>query len=182
MANDQGQLILDQAHVMDHNIDHYLARARVSGQRSLLGQQTSIKAVVNDLQFAIERMYRDRSVNVELCSSGDCRFRGEVQDLEEMLGNLMDNACKWAKRRVEIRCRLDKDRLLLSVEDDGPGIPEAQYETVMQRGAKLDYSTPGHGQGLGIVRDIADLYGGYLRLSKSKLGGLKAELDLPAAL
>ena len=155
LESKQGQLILDQAHVMSGNIDHYLSRARISGQKGALGSRTSIKAVTDDLRFAVERMFKGRDISIELCSKGDCRFSGEVQDLEEMLGNLVENACKWARRTVEIRCRLDGDRLTLSVEDDGPG--------------------------LGIVKDIAELYGGSVRLGKSPLGGLKAELELPAA-
>ena len=177
----QGQLILDQAHSMSGNIDHYLTRARISGQASAFGYQTSLKTVVDDLRFAVERIYRDRDIRIRLCDKGDCRFRGEVQDLEEMLGNLLDNACKWAKDKVEVRCRLEEGRLIISVEDDGPGIPEDKLETVLKRGRKLDEKAPGYGQGLGIVSDIADLYGGQLKLGKSALGGLLAELELPAA-
>jgi signal transduction histidine kinase len=181
LESKQGQLILDQAHVMSGNIDHYLSRARISGQKGALGSRTSIKAVTEDLRFAVERMFKGRDISVELCSKGDCRFSGEVQDLEEMLGNLVENACKWARRTVEIRCRLDGDRLTLTVEDDGPGIAREDFENVLQRGHKLDETIPGHGQGLGIVKDIAELYGGSIRLGKSPLGGLKAELELPAA-
>lgn len=181
MPSKQGQLILDQAHSMSGNIDHYLTRARISGQRNVFGYRTSIKSVVDDLRYAVERIYRDRDINIQLCSKGDCRFRGEVQDLEEMLGNLLDNACKWATRRIEIRCALKQDRLTLTVEDDGPGIKSENVEKVFQRGRKLDESSPGFGQGLSIVKDIAELYGGYLKLGRSSLGGLKAELDLPAA-
>ena len=181
LESKQGQLILDQAHVMSGNIDHYLSRARISGQKGALGSRTSIKAVTEDLRFAVERMFKGRDISIELCSKGDCRFSGEVQDLEEMLGNLVENACKWARRTVEIRCRLDGDRLTLTVEDDGPGIAREDFENVLQRGHKLDETIPGHGQGLGIVKDIAELYGGSIRLGKSPLGGLKAELELPAA-
>jgi signal transduction histidine kinase len=181
LESKQGQLILDQAHVMSGNIDHYLSRARISGQKGALGSRTSIKAVTEDLRFAVERMFKGRDISVELCSKGDCRFSGEVQDLEEMLGNLVENACKWARRTVEIRCSLDGDRLTLTVEDDGPGIAREDFENVLQRGHKLDETIPGHGQGLGIVKDIAELYGGSIRLGKSPLGGLKAELELPAA-
>jgi len=178
--SEQGQLILDQAHTMSANIDHYLSRARVSGQGNVFGYHTSIKAVVKDLRYAVERIYRDRNIRIQLCSKGDCRFRGEAQDLEEMMGNLLDNACKWAKRDVEVFCRLDGDRLTLTINDDGPGIPETHRNSVLQRGRRLDESLPGYGQGLSIVKDIADLYGGELRLGQSPLGGLKVELELPA--
>lgn len=176
----EGLLILDQAHAMSGNIDHYLTRARAAGHKDAFGSRTSLRTVVDDLKFAVERMYQDREVNIKLCDKGDCRFRGDLQDLEEMLGNLLDNACKWARKHVEIRCRMDEDRMFISVEDDGPGIPEEKIEKVLKRGQKLDESAPGFGQGLSIVSDIASLYGGSLKLEKSQLGGLKAELELPA--
>jgi signal transduction histidine kinase len=182
LTSKEGQLILDQAYAMTGNIDHYLTRARASGRSDAFGYQTSIKSVVEDLRYAVERMYSDRDIQIELCSKGDCRFRGEVQDLEEMLGNLVDNACKWAREKIEIRCRLEDDRLTLSVEDDGPGIPEENRASALERGRKLDESTAGYGQGLSIVRDIAELYGGEVRLGKSLLGGLRVDLELPAAL
>lgn len=178
--NEQGQLILDQAHAMSGNIDHYLTRARISGQKNGFGYRTSLKTVINDLRFAVEHMYQDRDIEIRLCDKGDCRFRGEVQDLEEMVGNLLDNACKWAKRKVEVRCSMDHDRMTVSVEDDGPGIPQDQMKSVLSRGTKLDESAPGYGQGLSIVNDIATLYGGQLKLGKSELGGLLAKLELPA--
>jgi signal transduction histidine kinase len=181
LTSKEGNLILDQAYAMTGDIDHYLMRARISGHSDVFGYQTSIKSVVDDLRYAVERIYRDRDINIELCSKGDCRFRGEVQDLEEMLGNLLDNACKWATKKIEVRCRLEEDRLTLSIEDDGPGIDPDDVETVLERGRKLDESTPGYGQGLSIVKDIAELYGGELRLGRSALGGLHAELELPAA-
>ena len=177
----QGQLILDQAHTMSGSIDHYLSRARISGHKNVMGYRTSIKSVVEDLSFAINRIYDDREVQLKLCSRGDCRFRGEVQDLEEMLGNLLDNACKWAKFRIEVRCKIEGDRLTIFIEDDGPGIAEADRESVLQRGRKLDESAPGYGQGLSIVREIAELYDGRVILGQSDLGGLKVELELPAA-
>ncbi|MEJ2385440.1 MAG: ATP-binding protein [Xanthomonadales bacterium] len=182
LTSKEGQLILDQAYAMTGNIDHYLTRARASGHSDAFGYQTSIKSVVEDLRYAVERMYGDRDIGIELCSKGDCRFRGDGQDLEEMLGNLIENACKWANEKVEIRCRLNDDRLTLSVEDDGPGIPEEDRAAALERGRKLDESTAGYGQGLSIVRDIAELYGGEVRLESSLLGGLRVDLELPAAL
>lgn len=177
----EGHLILDQAHAMSGNIDHYLSRARISGQENVFGYRTSIKSVIDDLRYAVERIYQNREISIRLCSKGDCRFRGEVQDLEEMLGNLLDNACKWAKRKIEVRCSLDEDRLTITIEDDGPGIAEKDMTAVLKRGHKLDESAPGYGQGLTIVEDIAKLYGGHLKLGRSALGGLKVELELPAA-
>jgi len=176
----EGQLILDQAHSMSGSVDHYLTRARASGPKEAFGYRTSLQAVVKDLQFAVERMYQDRDIKISLCNKGDCRFRGEVQDLEEMLGNLLENACKWAQKHIEIRCRMEEDRMFITIEDDGPGIPAEKMEKVLKRGKKLDESRPGYGQGLGIVSEIATLYGGELTLGKSELGGLKAELELPA--
>ena len=98
-----------------------------------------------------------------------------------MMGNLIDNACKWTRRRVVVKSELQDHKLILVVEDDGPSIPPESIEEVMRRGNRLDESKPGHGQGLGIVKDIADLYGGSLSLQDGELGGIQAKLILPAA-
>ena len=98
-----------------------------------------------------------------------------------MVGNLLDNASKWANKRVIVTCKFRSQRVRLAVEDDGPGIPELKTEIVLTRGNKLDESVAGQGRGLGIVRDIVELYGGSLTLSRSGYGGLCAELDLPGA-
>ncbi len=129
----------------------------------------------------MQRIYQDSDLVYDFSQLDDCWFRGESQDLEEMVGNLMDNACKWAEGRVRICATSENEQLVLTVEDDGPGIPEGRIEEVMHRGHRLDESKPGHGHGLGIVKDISDLYGGSLILGGSELGGLKAELILPAA-
>ena len=135
--------------------------------------------MAEDLEFALQRIYSDRELVFDLSGLHDCSFRGESQDLEEMLGNLMDNACKWAKSRVVVGCHGRAGRTILTVEDDGPGIPDDQVRRVLQRGQRLDESKQGHGLGLGIVQDILELYDGKLTLGKSSLGGLSAELDLP---
>jgi len=181
MTSEQGQIILDQSHTISSSIDHFLSKARIYGKKDVIGYRTSIKSVLDDLTYAVKHIYRDREIEIQFSGQGTCLFRGESQDLEEMAGNLIDNACKWAKSKVVVNCKTANNRLLLIVEDDGPGIPEEKLEEVMQRGCKLDDSKPGHGQGLGIVNDIADLYGGHLKLCQSSLGGLQAELDLPAA-
>ena len=177
----QRELIIRQTNDISKNVDHYLSRARAFGTEKVLGARSAVKPVIEDLVYAMRRIYQERELEFDLSKLEECWFRGEGQDLEEVMGNLMDNACKWAKSGVYIHVVADKNRLLLVVEDDGPGIPEAEMENVMRRGHKLDESKPGHGQGLGIVKDIVGLYGGYLKLVRGKLGGLRVELDLPAA-
>jgi signal transduction histidine kinase len=166
---------------MASNIYHYLSRARIYGKQDAIGYRTSVKSVIDDLSFAVEHIHKERGIEIEMLNLDDKWFRGEAQDLEEMAGNLIDNAFKWAKTRAVVRCESDHNRLALIIEDDGPGIAEEELKTITRRGRKLDETIPGHGHGLGIVKDIAELYGGALKLGRSELGGLKAELDLPAA-
>jgi len=121
----------------------------------------------------------------------DCAFAGDAQDLQEMLGNLIDNACKWAHRSVAVRVTLlpaadgaappsPAPRLCLQVDDDGPGIDPAGRETALARGGRLDEAVPGSGLGLSIVQELAQLYGGQLQLLRAPAGGLRAQLELPA--
>ena len=107
--------------------------------------------------------------------------RVQREDLEEMLGNLVDNACKWAKSRVEIRSRAEDGRIEITVDDDGPGLDPSLRETVLQRGVRADEAAPGSGLGLAIVADLVELYGGSIALATSPFGGLRATLRLPAA-
>lgn len=181
MSSQQGQLILDQSHVMANNIDHYLSRARIYGKQDAIGYRTSVRSVIDDLTFAVQHIHKERGIEIELQCMEDRWFRGEAQDLEEMAGNLIDNAFKWARGKVVVSCDSDQHKLALIIEDDGPGIAEEELKTITRRGRKLDERSPGHGHGLGIVEDIANLYGGALKLGRSELGGLRAELDLPAA-
>lgn len=181
MEPGQRALIVQQTSDISKNVDHYLSRARTFGTEKVLGSRSEVRPVVEDLVYAMKRLYQGRDLQFDLSGLDNCWFRGEGQDLEEMVGNLMDNACKWAKQRVDVHCSTDTGQLQLLVEDDGPGIPEEQIEKVMQRGHKLDESKPGHGQGMGIVKDIADLYGGQLTLGRNSMGGLRASLQLPAA-
>jgi signal transduction histidine kinase len=173
------ELITRQANDIVTSVDHYLTHARVFGAENVLGARTHIRTVAEDLVFAMQRIHPDRDIEFDLSGLGNCHFRGEQQDLEEMLGNLLDNACKWAAGTVQVRCRADGQRCLLSVEDDGPGIPEEAVEQALHRGRRLDETIEGHGLGLSIVQGIAELYGGTLTLSRSRQGGLRAELNLP---
>jgi len=163
---------------MRRQVDHYLSRARAAGSLDVLGNRTQVGAVMDDLARVIGRIHPAIVIDAE-CDEA-LYFRGERQDLEEMLGNLIDNAGKWAKGRVRVRCEKDAGKLLLTVEDDGPGLSAQQRSQVGERGERLDESVPGSGLGLAIVRDIAKLYGGSFALDASPLGGVMARLTLPA--
>ncbi|MGB7453513.1 MAG: sensor histidine kinase [Lysobacterales bacterium] len=181
METAQKDLILQQTTDISRSVDHYLSRARTYGTEKVLGSRYSIRTATEDLVYAMQRIYKDRNLVFDLSRLQGCWFKGEGQDMEEMLGNLLDNACKWAKSRVLIHCGTRNGRLEIVVEDDGPGIAENEFDNVVRRGRRLDESIPGHGQGLGIVKDIAALYGGALKLARAELGGLQAKLDLPSA-
>jgi len=133
------------------------------------------------LARVLTRIHTSRGIDIAVECPPALYFRGERQDLEEMAGNLMDNACKWAKTRVLVEvAKLDGRSFRLVVADDGPGLAPEDRGRVMDRGERLDESVPGSGLGLSIVRDIAKLYGGSLALEKAAIGGLSAELTLPA--
>jgi len=177
-----GETVMRQVQVMRRQVDHYLARARTVASAAVIGARTEVAPVVADLTRALNKLYERRGVTIEpQCPTG-LSFRGDRADLEEMIGNLLDNACKWALEQVEIVVEpTGPGRLKITVGDDGPGLNEEQIKRVLERGERLDQSKPGSGLGLGIVKEIADLYGGVLTLTRSHLGGLSTELILPAA-
>ena len=174
-----GRVIREQTLVMATSIDRHLSRARAAGGAGSLGARADVKAILEDLRFSMQTLYRDRGLEIELSGLEGCWYRGEPQDLEEMLGNLLDNACKWARHRVRVVGRCAAERLVVRVEDDGPGIPAEHQAEVLERGRRLDESVPGSGLGLDIVSDIAALYRGSLTLERAPGGGLSACLDLP---
>jgi signal transduction histidine kinase len=133
------------------------------------------------LRRILTRIHTTRGLDIAVECPSTIYFRGERQDLEEMAGNLMDNACKWAKTRVLVEVdKPDGRSFRLVVADDGPGLALSDHSRVMDRCERLDESAPGSGLGLSIVRDIAKLYAGSLALEKAEIGGLAAELTLPA--
>ena len=174
------EMVKRQVFSMRRQVDHYLSRARAAGSLDVLGNRTQVSAVLDDLARVIARIHAARGIVVDAQCADDLYFRGERQDLEEMLGNLIDNACKWARTRVRVRCEKQAGRLVLTIEDDGPGLSAQQRSQVGERGERLDESVPGSGLGLAIVRDISKLYGGFFGLDESSLGGLLARLELPA--
>ena len=179
IEGDQGHIIRKQADAMATSMDRYLSQIRVAGTAGVLGARADVQAVVKDLVFYMKRLYRQRNIEISHVLPADCWFRGEAQDLEEMLGNLIDNACKWARSSVNITAECTDERLVIVVEDDGAGIPETHRQEVIKRGRRLDEDIPGSGLGLDIVRDIAELYRGSLYLDQSEQGGVSARLDLP---
>ncbi len=169
-----------QVEVMRRQVDHYLTRARAAGSINVLGNRTQIAPVVNDLARVLSRMHAARDIVVDAECPSELYFRGERQDLEEMVGNLMDNACKWARHRVRVRAMTAGARLVVTIEDDGPGLSPEDRMRVGERGERLDETVPGTGLGLAIVRDISKLYAGFFVLEASDMGGLKTVLTLPA--
>ena len=181
-AGPLAEMVKRQVFSMRRQVDHYLSRARAAGSLDVLGNRTQVNAVMGDLSRVIARIHAVRGVVIDAECDDGIYFRGERQDLEEMLGNLIDNGCKWAKSRVRVRCEKSAGRLVLTVEDDGPGLSAEQRTQVGARGERLDESVPGSGLGLAIVRDISKLYGGFFSLEESSLGGVQARLELPAIL
>lgn len=181
--NDEfGHLVLRQAEAMSRQVDHHLRRARAAARGRTSGARTQVAAPLGDLARTVGRIYRDKDLTMEADCPPDLSFHGERQDLEEMIGNLLDNAGKWASSRVRAKVApAGAGEFEILIEDDGPGLPAGQREEAMKRGARLDETAPGTGLGLAIVSDLAEAYGGRLSLSDSPLGGLAATLRLPAA-
>jgi signal transduction histidine kinase len=175
------ELTLRQTALMRQQVDHHLSRARAMATASVIGSRCDVAPVLADLQRTLARIYASRELAIEVACPPETVFRGARQDLEEMLGNLLDNACKWARARVVASADAVDERLVVVVEDDGPGLPPERRSEVMERGRRLDERVPGSGLGLSIVVDIAELYGGTLSLHEADSGGLRARLELPAA-
>jgi signal transduction histidine kinase len=186
------QLVQEQVALAKRHIDWHLARARSAGAQRLPGQRTQVAPALAGLVRVMQRVHAARELRIELdapvpaeARDAGLVFAGEEQDLQEMLGNLLDNACKWARHKVRVHAQaLPRGKaggqLLVRIEDDGAGIDESLRQEVMSRGVRADESVPGSGLGLAIVADLVALYGGSLQLGQSALGGLKVELLLPS--
>jgi signal transduction histidine kinase len=173
--------VSEQAAIMRDQVARHLERARIAARQTVVGTVAEVLPVVSSLQRTMEKIYGPRGIAIDLEAPSGVQFRGEQQDLEEMIGNLVDNACKWAQARVSIEVVAAGRHLLhIIIDDDGPGLSPAEREQVMLRGQRLDESKPGSGLGLSIVAELARLYGGTLNLGNAPIGGLRAELVLPA--
>jgi signal transduction histidine kinase len=173
--------VSDQAELMRDQITHHLNRASMAARSGVIGGQTEVEPVVKSLVRALTRIYEDRELALSLDCPKDVVFHGEKHDLEEMVGNLLDNACKWAKSDVSLMVSLAEGRLVLNVDDDGPGLPKKERHSATKRGRRLDETKPGSGLGLSIISELAHLYQGKLTLERSDKGGLRARLELPGA-
>ncbi|HKS17951.1 MAG TPA: sensor histidine kinase [Bradyrhizobium sp.] len=178
--------VLEQVAVMRDQVARHLERARIAARVTVIATVTEVAPAVEALRRIMEKIHRDRGIVIELKADARARFRGERQDLEEMVGNLVDNACKWAASQVFIEVLVEQPAepgsvpmLRIIVDDDGRGLSEAERAQVARRGQRLDESKPGSGLGLSIVVDLAALYGGGLTLGSAPTGGLRAELALP---
>ena len=175
------EVVTRQSGVMKDHVDHHLRRARAAARAQGLGERTPVAEVLDEMAVMLERVFASKDVEIDWRAPDDLMFGGERQDLQEILGNLIENACKWAKRRVRVSAgATGLGQMVVVVEDDGPGLAEDQWEVALKRGTRMDEDAPGSGLGLSIVDDLTKAYNGRVALSRSEMGGLKAVLDLPA--
>ena len=179
---DLAALVAQQTAIMQRHVDHQLARARAAGRRTASTARAEVWPALEGLVRTLTRIHAAKGVVIDLDGVRDAAFRGERQDLDEMLGNLLDNAAIYGGGRVFATVARGAGTVVVTIEDDGPGIPAAHREALFERGARLDTGKPGTGLGLAIVRDVAEIYSGSVTLGASEdLGGLCATLTLPAA-
>ena len=178
------QTVRDQVTRMDLTVNYQLQRAAAAGRASL-SPPVAIGPVAQRLRDSLAKVYADKSLEILVESDGDAVFVGDEGDLTEILGNLMDNACKWARSSVKTTASFERSpgsagtTLRLAVEDDGPGIAPDEADRLLERGARADATTPGHGIGLAIVREIVcELYSGNLHIENSALGGARVVVSL----
>lgn len=165
---------------MQRQIDYHLARARATASaRAAPGLRCPVLPSVEALVRTMRRLHAERELAIDTDVSPTHEIRGQREDLDEMLGNLLDNACKWARSRVTISSSIDHDQLSILVDDDGPGLDPSMRAQVLQRGVRVDQQVGGSGLGLAIVSDLVELYGGSVTLETSPLGGTRARLQLP---
>ena len=177
-----GASISEQVERMRRQIDRHLAHARAAASGATPGARCEVRESAEAVARTLERLHAGRPLTIRVEVPAGHAVRAQREDLDEILGNLLDNGCKWARTRVDIASHQEGAAVLITVDDDGPGLPVSQRESVLQRGVRADEAAPGSGLGLAIVRDLVDLYGGSIQLDASPLGGLRVSLRLPGAL
>lgn len=176
------EMVMRQAEAMRQQVDHHLRRARAAARSQGQGERTLVAPVLDELARTLERIFQDKGVVIDPRAPDTLCYLGERQDLLEILGNVMENACKWCRQRVRITADpVSRTQFAVTVEDDGPGLAPELRAAVLQRGARIDENAPGSGLGLSIVDELVRAYGGSLHIGESAFGGLKVELVLPSA-
>jgi signal transduction histidine kinase len=170
--------IAEQVDLMRRQVDYHLARARAASGATSSARCPVVESV-EGLVRTLLKLHAGRSLDIRLNVPADLTVKAQREDVDEMLGNLLDNSCKWAKARIAINAFAADSDVVIQIDDDGPGLAAELRSTVLQRGVRADEAAPGSGLGLAIVRDLAELYGGSISLSDSPLGGLRASLLLP---
>ncbi len=179
------EVVSGETEKMSNMVSTYLERARLAARTSVVGKKADATMILLRLTRVMQKIHPDVTLAFQRPDASLPWFRGDEADLEEIAGNLMDNACKWSKGQVGIRVSSERgpkgNQLLIRIDDNGPGLTEDEAQKVLRRGVRLDEKTPGTGLGLDIVKELVDVYGGNLDLKRSQLGGLLVELRLPAA-
>ena len=172
---------------MQSEVQRYLDRARLAADRKVVGAKAMVLHSLEALAKVIGRAHPDRVISLEtIVDAAGVAARIERRDLEEVVGNIMDNACKFGREQVDVHLRLDgtdryRPMVVIAVNDDGPGMPVSQYASVLGRGKRLDETVPGSGIGLAVASEIVETYGGSIALGRAPTGGLAVEVRLPAA-
>jgi signal transduction histidine kinase len=179
--SDLAAAIQQQVLRMQRQVDYHLAHARAAASGARIGARCAVAESAAGLIRTLERLHADRKLIFSAEIAPAHFVRVEREDLDEILGNLLDNGCKWARSRVAIASRVTDRHVEIAVDDDGPGLAPALREVVLQRGVRGDEAAPGSGFGLAIVRDLVELYGGTIVLGPSPLGGLRATITLASA-
>ena len=178
----EGASILgEQVERMRRQIDYHLAQARAAASGAMPGARCAVLESADGLARTLQRLHAARGVAIDVRVDPSHVVRVQREDLDEMLGNLLDNACRWALTRVGVASSIDDGVIVIDVEDDGPGVRPSMRDFVLQRGVRADEASPGSGLGLAIVGDLAELYGGAIAIDNRPAGGLQARLRLPAA-
>lgn len=173
--------ITRQVDRMRRQIDYHLAQARASASGGNPGVRAHVLTSADGLARTMHTLHAERGIKVDVMVPREHFVQGQREDLDEMLGNLVDNACKWAKARVVIASATESGRIVIDVDDDGAGLDASLRDAVLRRGVRADEAAPGSGLGLAIVRDLVELYGGSIALHESPTGGVRARLQLPEA-
>jgi signal transduction histidine kinase len=172
--------ITQQVDRMRQQVDYHLAHARAAASGATVGARCSVETSAEGLARTLLRLHAERGISIHVNVPTALAVRVQREDLDEMLGNLLDNACKWAKSGISVESVGRDGSIVITVDDDGPGLEPSMLEAVLQRGVRADQAAPGSGFGLAIVRDLAELYGGSIALDRSPDGGVRACLRLPS--